>query len=206
MEGPFLEAGSDTNGGTWAAVDAWTAWAWSKHDPRAAWNFFLGTTLAAHAEAYPDIWYGVWSGPDSYNADYHSRPGETFNVNFTPMTDYPIMNMNRHAGPLIDAIKLAGLGHRDGRIAIDPRLPFDTFDIRLPLMGAAYKPGEHRGYYAPSAPGKFRFAVRPPAGVPPDRARLTVNGRKAKFTPSEDGTILFDTEGTPDTRIEWEIR
>jgi len=97
-KGPLLKPGEDTNGGTWAAVDSWVAWAWSRLDPQAAWRFYLTTTLAAHAEAYPDIWYGVWSGPDSFNAHYHDRPGETFNFTATPMTDFPVMNMNRHSG------------------------------------------------------------------------------------------------------------
>ena len=86
MDGLILDPGSDTDGGTWAAIDAWTAWAWSRVDPQAAWDFFRGTTLAARAEAYPDIWYGIWSGPDSYNATYHAHPGETFNALVTPMT------------------------------------------------------------------------------------------------------------------------
>jgi len=104
--GPMLEPGSDTNGGTWAAIDSLTAWAWSRHDPAKAWEFFLASTLAARAEAYPDCWYGIWSGPDAYNAHYHARPAETFLLNFTPMTDFPIMNMNRHACPLLAAAKL----------------------------------------------------------------------------------------------------
>ncbi len=206
IRGPFLELGSDTNGGTWAAVDSWVAWAWSRLNPAAAWDFYLTTTLAARATAYPYVWYGVWSGPDSYNAHYHDRPGETFNVNFTPMTDFPVMNMNRHAGPLTDAIKLAGIQPRGERIVIDPRLPFDTFAIRLPLVGAAYLLDRHRGYYAPVAPGTFRFAIRPPARVPPKKATLHLNGRNAACTVDDDGRICFESAGTPGRRIVWEIR
>jgi hypothetical protein len=108
MTGPLLQPGSDTNGGTWAAIDALTVWGWALHAPERAWDFFQGTLLNARANAYPDVWYGVWSGPDSYNAHYHARPGDTFLHNFTPMADFPVMNMNRHSGPLLDAIKFAG--------------------------------------------------------------------------------------------------
>ena len=201
----LLQPGSDTNGGTWAAIDSWIAWAWSKLDPQRAWDFYLSTTLAARAEAYPETWYGVWSGPDSYNAHYHPRPAETFDVSVTPMTDFPVMNMNRHSGPLLDAIKLAGIRPRDDRIVIDPHLPFDAFAIRLPLIGAAYLPGRHRGYYAPIVDGLFRFAIRPPAALDPQRATLTVNGGTTPFDLDEDGLIRFDAPAQANQRITWEI-
>lgn len=205
MTGPFLERGSDTNGGTWAAVDSWIVWAWATFDPKAAWEFFLKTTLARHAECYPNIWYGVWSGPDSYNADYHPRPDETFKVNFTPMTDYPIMNMNRHSGPLLDAIKLAGIGSRSGTIVVDPHLPFDSFAIRLPLIGAAYLPGRHRGYYNPVCAGAFTFAVRPPSELDSQSLTLKVNGETATHVVDSDGLVRFEAFGEPARAIRWEI-
>jgi hypothetical protein len=205
MRGALLDPGSDTNGGTWSAIDSWIAWAWSKFDPKRAWEFFLSTTLAAHAEAYPDVWYGVWSGPDSYNAHYHPRPGETFNVTFTPMTDFPVMNSNRHSGPLLDAIKLAGIEPRGDVIVIDPRMPFDSFAIRLPLIGVGYLPGRCRGYYAPIARDSFHFAVRPPAGVDAKAATVKCKGEAIAFTIEDGGLICFDAVGSPNEKITWEI-
>ncbi len=205
FKGPMLEPGSDTNGGTWAAVDAWTAWAWATVQPEAAWRFYLRTTLAAHAEAYPDIWYGIWSGPDTYNASYHPRPGETFDVGVTPMTLFPVMNMNRHACPLFDAIKLAGIHPCGGRIVIDPLMPFDSFALRLPIIGAAYLPGRHRGYYAPVVSGMFSFSVRPPAGLSATAARLEVNGVEVTFESDGNGMLLFQAFGEPGKRVCWEI-
>jgi hypothetical protein len=205
MRGPLLEPGSDTNGGTWAAIDAWTAWAWSKVDPAAAWRFFLKTTLAARAEAYPEVWYGVWSGPDAYNAHYHPRPGETFNLNATPMTLFPVMNMNRHAGPLLAAIKQAGIGFDAQGLIIAPRLPFDRFTLHLPLIGIAYLPGRHRGYYTPVCKGTFHFAVQPPAGLTRDTAQLTVNGKRAHFEWNDAGQICFSVTRASLRRIVWEI-
>jgi hypothetical protein len=205
MRGPLLEPGSDTNGGTWSAIDSWLAWAWSKHNPRAAWDFFLSTTLAARAEAYPDVWYGVWSGPDSYNAHYHPRPGETFRLNATPMIDYPIMNMNRHSGLLLGAIKLAGIEPRSGVLSIDPCVPFASFATRMPLVGFTYANGRHRGYYRPVVAGTFRFAVRSPQGVNPQEANLSLDGRNCSFDVDSGGCIRFESPGEPGDRITWEI-
>jgi hypothetical protein len=206
MKGPFLDPGSDTNGGTWAAIDAWTAWAWLAVDPARAWPFFLRTTLAAHAEAYPHIWYGVWSGPDSFNAAHHRYPGETFDVTVTPMIDYPVMNMNRHMGPLLAAIKFAGIQPRDGTLIIDPRVPLDAFAIRLPLIGAAYLPDRHRGYYTPVAAGDFRFAIRPPRNLQPETAALFVNGNVTPFAADSAGLFCFEVSGMPGKKITWELR
>jgi hypothetical protein len=201
-----VDPGSDTNGGTWAAIDCWLAWAWSRSDPKPAWDFYLSTTLAARAEAYPNCWYGIWSGPDSYNAHYHARPEGTFNFKFTPMTDFPVMNMNRHFGPLLDAIRLAGIEPRDGMIVIDPRMPFDAFAIRLPLIGAAYLLGRHRGYYTPVVQGKFHFAVRPPTGLNAAMALLTVSGRRVPIVTDNKGLVRFEAVAKPGDRITWEIR
>ncbi|MEW6442188.1 MAG: hypothetical protein AB1640_14720 [bacterium] len=201
---PYLVQGSDTNGGTWAALDSWLAWAWSAHDPEAAWRFFLGTTLNRHAEAYPDIWYGVWSGPDSYNAFYAERPGETFNWSFTPMTDFPVMNMNRHSGPLLDVIRLAGIEPAGDRIRVAPALPFAEFSLRLPLIGVAYLPDRARGYYNPVAGGTFRFSVRLPRQLSAGGYDLFVDGKRAEAVQGE-GELLFEAEGEPGKRITWEI-
>ncbi len=199
-----LVPGSDTNGGTWAAVDSWLAWAWSLHDPDKAWEFFLKTTLHWHAETYPEIWYGVWSGPDSYNAFYADRPGETFNWSFTPMTDFPVMNMNRHSGPLLDVIRLAGIDPLGERIRISPGVPFDRFSLRLPLMGMAYLTDRHRGYYRPVTDGVFRFSIRFPSHLSPDDCGLILNGVPAGFT-HRDGHVEFEAQGRAGEEIQWEI-
>lgn len=205
VKGPSVDPGSDTNGGTWAAIDAWITWAWSKTDAKRAWDFYLTTTLAARSQAYPTCWYGIWSGPDSYNAHYHARPEGTFNFKFTPMTDFPVMNMNRHAGPLFDAIKLAGIEPRDGRIVVDPRLPSNTFVLRLPLLGIAYRPDGHRGYYNPVVPGTFRFAIRPPSRTDVRRSRWVVSGRITPVVLDDTGLARFEAPGKPGSRITWEL-
>ncbi len=201
---PFFVPGSDTNGGTWAAVDSWLAWAWSLSAPSEAWDFFLKTTLHHRAEAYPDIWYGVWSGPDSYNAFYADRPGETFNWSFTPMTDFPVMNMNRHSGPLLDVIRFCGIDPVGSAIRITPRLPFPRFSLRMPLIGLAYLDDRQRGVYRPVAEGSFRFDVALPRGLACDTFRLLLNG-KEREAPCLDGCVEFEARANPGQAIEWEI-
>ncbi|MER3395842.1 MAG: hypothetical protein C4319_03545 [Acidimicrobiia bacterium] len=104
----LIPAGWDCNGGVWAAINAFLAWGLARYDRDLAIECLRKQTLASHARSYPNIWYGIWSGPDSYNAHYAERPGETFNLPATPMSQYPVMNSNAHAGPLLAARKIFG--------------------------------------------------------------------------------------------------
>ncbi len=109
VRGGILPPGWDTNGGVWAAISALTAWGLSLHDPERAFRCLRAQTLAAHARAYPNVWYGIWSAPDAWNAHHADRPGETFVQPATPMREFPVMNSNAHAGPLLALQRVLGL-------------------------------------------------------------------------------------------------
>jgi hypothetical protein len=205
MTGLFLQPGADTNGGIWAAVNSWTAWLLSAIDPAAGWDFFLHTTMKQRADAYPDIWYGIWSGPDAFNAQCHKCPGLTYNHVVTPMTDFPVMNANYHAGALFDAIKLAGIEPRGNELRIHPKLPFDTFVFRSPLVGVAYLPEACRGYYTPVADGNFAFRIHKPSDSCIDNLRLTVDDLPVAYT-IENYFFCFSADGLTEQRIQWEIK
>lgn len=101
----LLPPGLDYNGGVWAAVCAFLTWAYSLYDTGLAVRSLKKQLLVTHADAYPHVWYGIWSGPDSYNSYYSQRPGETFVQPATPMTEFPVMNSNAHAGPILGLMK-----------------------------------------------------------------------------------------------------
>ncbi len=109
VRGGLLPPGWDTNGGVWAAISALTAWGVALHDPGRAWRLLEKQSLAAHARAYPHVWYGIWSGPDSWNSHLGERPGETFIQPATPMREFPVMNSNAHAGPLLALLRVLGI-------------------------------------------------------------------------------------------------
>ncbi len=205
MRGLFLEPGADTNGGVWAAVNAWTAWSLSEMDAQAGWDFFLHTTMKQRAEAYPDIWYGIWSGPDGYNACSHNYPGETYLHAVTPMTDFPVMNSNWHAGPLLDIIKLSGVCPRGNTLFIHPKFPFDAFTLNTPLIGFTYKPDFHGGQYTPVASGDFSFAVREPVRTSNRPLELVLDNVPVAIEP-KDGLYHFTTFGNKGITFRWELR
>lgn len=205
MRGAFLEPGSDTNGGTWAAIDCWLACAWAKVDPAAAWRFYRSSTLAARAEAYPAVWYGVWSGPDAYNAAYHARPGETFNLNFTAMTRYPVMNMNRHAAPLFALLRLAGIEPCPGGLRIAPRLPFADFHLETPLISVECASDAISGAYTPVCNGSLRLEVALPEALRGAPCRLEVDARPLRFERVNRDRIAFTLGCRSGTTTHWRV-
>lgn len=187
MEGRFLEIGSDTNGGIWHAINAWLTWAWAKIDPASAWEFLQKTTLFAHAEAYPDIWYGIWSGPDAYNSSLSKTPGQTFNLNFTPMTEFPIMNMNCHAGILFSIIKFLFEPTSEG-LVISPLGLFKNFEFSSYLVDLVKKEKQIMINYKPICEGTGKFLIK----IPSELVHLTQFQIEDEKNIAEKKTVLDD--------------
>jgi hypothetical protein len=131
VRGGFLPPGWDTNGGVWAAISALVAWGYALHEPELAWRCLLKQTLAAHARAYPKIWYGIWSGPDAWNSVLGDRAGETFVQPATPMREFPVMNSNAHAGPLLALLRVLGIDATPASVAVATRPPAGAGAWRL---------------------------------------------------------------------------
>lgn len=109
----LLADGWDCNGGVWAALGGLAGWAYALVDPPRAEALLGRMSFAGQQAAYPHIWYGQWSGPDARNSWMGDRVGETFVHPATPMTEFPTMNSNAHAGPLLALEKLRRITHRD---------------------------------------------------------------------------------------------
>ncbi|MEW5945123.1 MAG: hypothetical protein AB1742_02890 [bacterium] len=126
--------GWDVNGGAWYAMGFLLAWGYGKYDPAKAWECFRKNSMAHKATVYPDVWYGIWTGPDSINADYARRPGETFFHVPTPGTDFPGMNLNLHACFIAALVKLCGIEPGKDGVEPSPLLPFDEFALETPTF------------------------------------------------------------------------
>lgn len=116
---PILPPGWDINGGTWHALNSLLAWGMRIRKPEQSFEFLQRASMHNRAERYPRCWYGIWSGPDAYNADDAERPGEAFYHASTPMCDFPFMNNNLHAGFLAAAIRCVGIEACFDRLRID---------------------------------------------------------------------------------------
>ncbi len=116
------DAGVGTNGGIFAAINGTLVWALALVNGSMAWDEWKKNSLARHAEAYPDMWYGIWSGPDAYHSVLSKDPGHT-------EPDFPVMNMHAHAWPLYSAAKLLGLEFHENGINFRPDLPLPSTNL-----------------------------------------------------------------------------
>nr|MDO8098703.1 hypothetical protein [Candidatus Njordarchaeota archaeon] len=158
----YLEKGWDVNGGIWFAINSQLTWGYGKYDVNKAWNSLVKNSMAHHSELYPDTWYGIWSGPDAFNASYAPRPGETYYHMFTPTTDFPVMNLNLHANFMTALLKLVGIEPSADGLTVYPILPFKRFRLRTPVLEFMMGDREIKGSYSPRAPGEFTLRVRLP--------------------------------------------
>ena len=158
----ILPEGWDVNGGIWHAMNALLTWGYSKYDIEKAFNSLKKNSLAQRAEAYPNIWYGIWSGPDSYIADYAENAGQAFYHLPTPMCDFPLMNLNIHACYLLSVIKIVGIEVNYDSILIDPKIKEQEFSFHSSLMSLESKNDSFYYTYKPVNSRKFKIIIRIP--------------------------------------------
>lgn len=192
------EPGVGTNGGIFASINGTLIWALALADKSMAWDEWSKNTLARHAATYPDMWFGIWSGPDAYNSVLAKMPGATG-------LEFPVMNMHSHAWPLYSAVKLLGLEFFETGIRFDvDRLPPPQYEFSSPLLGFRRRGDGYSGWYAPARKGLWDIELVLPEV---DRAKLRsvrANGGAVKWSRT-DRTIRFSGESTPGTPLRWEV-
>jgi hypothetical protein len=129
--------GDGTLGGIWYAIGMTLVWAAARVAPAVAWDEWRRMTLAAHTRAYPAIWEGTLSGPDSWNAPESSRPGRTWSAApLFAMQAFPVNNSHSHAQPLLAYLRLLGVEPTArGTLAVGGGGRFESAVLRLDPNG-----------------------------------------------------------------------
>ena len=181
-------------------------------DKKLGWDEWKKNSLAYHAEAYPDIWYGIWSGPDSYNSTLSDEPGHTYvspeNGNNSVLsginwTDFPVMNMHPHAWPLYDISKLVGLEFTKDGFRVNPSFPVD-YSFESPLISLKKKDGQLGGSYNPLVPGEWTITV---TGLNiSEYSRLVINDTVADLNVNENRELIITGSSTGESPLTWELK
>jgi hypothetical protein len=221
----ILNIGEDTsgkrpgileNGGIWPSINGTLIWALALAGGPSAWDEWKKNCLSTHAEAYPEIWYGIWSGPDSYNSVLSRHPGQTQfgepTVDGKPSTsdwgvhwtDFPVMNMHPHAWPLYSAAKLLCIDFQEDGVGFAPALPLPEYKFSTPLIGFSKSPQGFAGWYAPQASGNWKIEIRLPEAEMAGLKQIKVNG-KAEPLPQGAKAIRFSDEGSHENALNWEV-
>jgi hypothetical protein len=177
-------------GGVWPVASAWLTEAYATADPAAGWDSLVRNTLFAHAQAFPQLWYGVWSGPDSYYGPDADRPGEADANLATALTDYPVFNLHSHVSVLRALFALAGVhGTADG-LTIAPLLPGETFAIVWPQLSVRSTSSSIAGSFAARGDGPLTLRVRLPSGLRAGSLHAMVDGADTSVVRDGDDAVL----------------
>jgi hypothetical protein len=202
MKGMAEVPGTGTSGGVWYSLRLPLIMSYARIRPGYAWDEFIKMTNHTHAEVYPDTWIGQWSGPDSYNAHYAERPGQTWDT-FPlsgAMMDFPVTNGHAHACIWFGLIKLMGIHPGPEGFTIDPRMPEGPFSVKTELIGLERGEGMMRGSITPLGAGPITWRVRV-SGKP---AAVKVNGKSVKWKMDGD-FVVFKAETEAGKSAAWTI-
>lgn len=191
------EPGTGTNGGVFVAINGTLIWALALVNGEMAWDEWQKNTLAHHAQTYPDMWFGIWSGPDCYHSVRSKWPGGTG-------VDFPVLNMHSHAWPLYSAIKLLGTEFHVEGVRFRPGLPLEEYEYNTPLLGFKKTPKGYSGWYSPTNPGSWRIEVALPDIELARFNHLSVNGRQQELH-HDQGRIAFSGNSAPGAPLRWQI-
>lgn len=204
------------NGGVWASINGTLIWALAMKDGAMAWDEWKKNALVTHAEVYPNIWYGIWSGPDYFNSVLSDHPGETrysdpgsANIkerSDTPFnwTDCPVMCQHQHSWPLYTLAKLLGLEFNERGMSINPSLPMKEYEFDSALVGISRSKTGYSGWYKPSASGSFEIAINLPQLERLRLRAIIVNGAAQPF-PANSNPIQINGESQPGNALHWEL-
>lgn len=210
-DGPDMHAthqadvGTLVDGAVWLSSNQMLVWALAGVDPAMAWDEWKRNTLAKHAEAYPDLWYGIWSGNDSWNSWLSKHPGAAASEAFFHGIDLPVLNLHSHACSLYSASKLLGMEFTGAGMKLNLALPVEEYRFDSPLVSVSRKARRFEGWYAPSRAGEWTIEARLPADVAKSLTQIEVNGKRARMEQREDGAIVVTGASAPGKPLRWAV-
>jgi len=212
--------GQGLNAGIWPSINGTLIWALSLVDGEMAWDEWKKNSLALHAEIFPEIWYGIWSGPDNYNSDFSKYHGHTvFNealltgkhtndddeglgIIGVAWTDFPVFNLHPHAWPLYTITKLIGVKFTKKGLKIIPTFPKEHYEFSSKLIGFTKSKDGYSGWYAPLKEGIWEISISLKESDIKDISKLEVNGIEQELT-IEDDNIIWSGRSYLNKPLKW---
>jgi hypothetical protein len=198
------EPGTSIAGGVWPSLNQTLIWALANVDQKMAWDEWKKNSFARHAEVYPQVWYGTWSGPDVLNSASSKHPGGTTGGRSFGWTDFPVLNMHTHACPLYSATKVLGVEFTETGVAVAPGLPLSSFRFESPLLGLVKSVRGYEGWYAPSTQNTWSVRVKLTAEEMKRLNRAEVNGNRVRPR-VVDGAFELRGQGGGGTPLRWSL-
>ena len=199
-----MEPGTQVAGGVWPSLNQTLIWALARVDGAMAWDEWKKNSFARHAEVYPQVWYGTWSGPDVLNSALSKHPGETTGGKPFGWTDFPVLNTHSHACPLYSATKLLGLQFTENGLLLAPTLPLQSFRFESPLLGLLKTAKGYEGWYNPAVRNTWSVRLLLSVEEVKRLQRAEVNGVRVRAHVNQ-GTIEVRGEGGAGSAFRWSL-
>lgn len=199
-----MEPGTSVAGGVWPSLNQTLIWALARVDGAMAWDEWKKNAFARHAEVYPNIWYGTWSGPDVLNSALSDKPGETTGGKPFGWTDFPVLNMHTHACPLYSLTKVLGIEFTETGVRLAPKLPLESFRFESPLLSFTKSARGYEGWYNPASRNTWSLGLM----LSPDQikhfSRFEVNGERVRAR-ADQGSVELRGEGGAGSAFRWSV-
>jgi hypothetical protein len=183
-----------------------------------AMDEFRKNLLATHATVYPDVWFGVWSGPDTFNSVLmaqdpkfkgmaESIPGSTR----TMTIGFPVLNMWTHSSPLYSALSWVGTTFNVDGVWFSPTFS-DTktnFSIASPLVGLAGDGAtfccNFSGWYRPVVGGVYKVTLSLPREVAMccNAVRFLLQSGEVLLAKVDDSSVSFTARSRAHDGLVW---
>lgn len=200
--GSFPTAG----GGQWASINSTLVWGLGRVDPGAAWAEMQDNTLHHHACCFPEVWFGIWSGPDMYFPSSFGRlAGQTWSWEGFGMQAWPVQILFTHSEPLNASLWLAGLLSGARGLRIDPLLPFEGWTWDGGLLALRYGSDEVVGELGALASESIELDVTLPSGLRGCSVGATVMGRPVASRRVAD-RVIFRMPVGPGARTPFRVQ
>ena len=197
--------GEQVNGGVWPSLNATLIWALSCVDGAKAWDEWKKNSFARHAEVYPQVWYGTWSGPDVLNSVWSQHPGQTTGGKPFGWTDFPVLNLHSHACPLFSLSKLLGLEFDETGFSLAPKLPLSSYRFDSQLVGVVKSARGYEGWYSPAHADRWTIRLTLPRDEAEHFSSVQVNAETTAVSLGNDGSFEFKGLGGAGKPLRWSV-
>ncbi|HUS67685.1 MAG TPA: hypothetical protein VMZ28_24285, partial [Kofleriaceae bacterium] len=181
-------------------ANAWLTAAYALRDAADGWSSLWRNGMAAHAEAFPETWVGVWTAPAAWSGDDPAAA----DPRLPGAGQMPALSAQVPAATLRALFALLGVAPAADALVIDPRVPGETVSVVAPRFELTLRPDVIAGALVPSSGGTVTLHVTLPTGLRAGEPTARVDD--ATVTSTRDGDVLsFDVTLKKNTRVVWSI-
>lgn len=181
-------------------ANAWLTAAYALRDAADGWSSLWRNGMAAHAEAFPDTWVGVWTAPAAWSGDDPAAA----DPRLPGAGHLPALSAQVPAATLRALFGLLGVAPAADALVIDPRVPGESVSVVAPRFELTLRPDAIAGALVPSSGGTVTLHVTLPTGLRAGEPTARVDD--ATVASTRDGDVLsFDVPLKKNTRVVWSI-